>query len=115
MDREQTTEALKLHENLEYIGLRAQATSVGLLQLCAELVSAGVLGDEAIERIKDAIREDIMVSRKRMYDRTEFEAMLRERLDRVFRRPCGGGGHIGTADDMALAIGTAPGELAPGK
>jgi hypothetical protein len=44
-----------LHDMIGFVGLRAQATAVGLLQLAAELKRAGVLDDDAIGRIKDAI------------------------------------------------------------
>jgi hypothetical protein len=86
MERHEKEQALKLHECLDYIGLRAQATSVGLLQLCAELVSAGVLDDDALDRIKSAIQHDITVSRPRKHGQIEFETVLRKRLDCVFPR-----------------------------
>jgi len=84
MDHDQATKAKELHRNLEFIGLRAQATSVGLLQLCAELVKVGVLDDAAIQRIKDAIHHDITVSRPRTGSSAEFDRTLRQRLDMLF-------------------------------
>lgn len=84
MDHDETEQARELHRTLEFIGLRAQATTVGLLQLSAELVAAGVLADEAIERIKDAIFREIAVTHPRGYNRAEFEQTLRQRLDSIF-------------------------------
>lgn len=86
MERHEKEQALRLHECLDYIGLRAQATSVGLLQLCAELVNAGVLDDDALDRIKSAIQHDITVSKPRKHGQIEFETVLRKRLDAVFPR-----------------------------
>lgn len=83
MDHE-TERARELHRTLEFIGLRAQATTVGLLQLCAELVNAGVLNDDAIERIKQSIFREIAANQPRGYNRAEFERTLKQRLDAVF-------------------------------
>ena len=83
---DKAAQARELHRTLEYIGLRAQATTVGLIQLCAELVRAGVVGDDAIGRIKDSIHRELAVSRPRGRDREEFESMLKDRLDAIFPR-----------------------------
>ena len=74
----------KLHDMIGFVGLRAQATAIGLLQLCAELKRAGVLGEDAIGRIKDAIAREISLSRQRSPHNAQFDANLRERLDRLF-------------------------------
>ena len=84
MDKDPTVEARELHRTLEYIGLRAQATTVGLIQLCAELVKVRVLDDEAVQRIKDAIHRELTVSRGSRRDHEEFQTMLRQRLDAIF-------------------------------
>ena len=106
MDRTEKEQAIRLHECLDFIGLRAQATSVGLLQLCAELVKVGVLDDSAVDRIKTAIQKDITVSRRGgKHDHEQFETTLRKRLDSVFPscdKPIGS--HIGTAKDMQDAM-----------
>ncbi len=98
--------ALQLHRNLEFIGLRAQATSVGLLQLCAELVQVKVIGDEAVERIKDAIHRDIVVSNPRGRDRDEFSTTLRKRLDDVFQQAVEvhRSTHVGNAHEFGAAL-----------
>jgi hypothetical protein len=105
MDRNEKERAIKLHDCLDYIGLRAQATSVGLLQLCSELVAVGVLDDAAVDRIKDAIQHDITVSRPRKHGQADFEHLLRKRLDSIF--PSAGSRqavHVGTAQDMQDAL-----------
>lgn len=112
MDQDEREQALRRHESLEYIGLRAQATMVGLSQLCTELVAAGVLNDAAIERIKGAIRQDISVSRPRIRNHAEFEQALRVRLDAIFPRAnAASTGPIGTAADIESAIGASPSDL----
>jgi hypothetical protein len=107
MDHDQTEQARELHRTLEFIGLRAQATTVGLIQLCAELVAAGALADEAIERIKDAIFREIAVTHPRGYNRAEFERTLKQRLDAVFPRPTDAGARakVGTVADMETSLG----------
>ncbi|HEX3888018.1 MAG TPA: hypothetical protein VHW05_11015 [Phenylobacterium sp.] len=86
------SEEIRFHETVSFVGLRAQATAVGLLQLTAELVRAGVLDDGAVTRIKDAIAKDIALSRPRNASREEYERSIRERLDGLFagREPVGG-------------------------
>jgi hypothetical protein len=78
------TEEIRLHETVSFLGLRAQATAIGLLQLCAELVRAGVLNKDAVDRIKDAIAKDISLQRPRSSSRDEYMAQVRQRLDNLF-------------------------------
>jgi hypothetical protein len=78
------SEELRLHETVSFVGLRAQATAVGLLQLSAELVRAGVLDKAAVDRIKDAIAKDISLSRPRSVSRDEYMGQVRQRLDGLF-------------------------------
>ena len=106
MDRTEQEQARKLHQCLDYVGLRAHATSVGLLQLCAELVAVGVLDDNAVGRIKNAIRRDISVSRPRKHGQAEFDTLLGERLDAVFPSSCDPriGMRVGTANDLGSAL-----------
>lgn len=74
----------QLHDTLGFVGLRAQATAVGLLQLTAELVKAGVLDDDAVGRIKQAIFDDLALTRPTSQAKTDYEATLQRRLDRLF-------------------------------
>ena len=106
VDKSDTEQARELHNTLEFIGLRAQATSVGLVQLCAELVRAGVLEDAAVERIKEAIRMELTLSNSRGHYRAEFQQTLKQRLDAIF--PCGKNaerGPVGDVHDLQAALG----------
>ncbi|NWK97333.1 hypothetical protein DM806_16980 [Sphingobium lactosutens] len=93
----------KLHFDLTNVGMRAQATAVGLLQLCRELRSAGILDDAAIERIKGAIACDIEVSAPRSVATAAYRQDIKGRLDQLFS----GEAKMGSAD--ALAFGARPG------
>lgn len=99
----------QLHDTLNFIGLRAHATAAGLLQLCSELVAAGVIEVAAVDRIKAAIHCEIMLTQGRRHDRDEFGLMLRERLDAIF--PCGEEGArcsaVGGIEDMQSALDSA--------
>lgn len=110
MDHQETEQARELNRTLEFIGLRAQATTVGLIQLCAELVHAGVLDDEAVTRIKDAIFREIAVTHPRGYDRAEFERTLRARLDAIFPRAAAAQARapVGTVAEMQTSLVSPP-------
>jgi hypothetical protein len=107
-DKTDTEQARELHNTLEFIGLRAQATTVGLLQLCTELVRAGVLDGAAIQRIKDAIRMELTLTHSRGHYRGEFEETLRQRLDAIF--PSGEDARrqapVGDLHDLQTALDT---------
>lgn len=77
-------DAKRQHDILALVGLRAHATAVGFLQLCHELVDAGVIDDAAISRIKDAIAADLSLSRPGRMTQQEFDASTRRRLDALF-------------------------------
>lgn len=62
--RNSETAARERHQTLDLIGRRAHATAVGLIQLCEELLNAGVLGTDALDRIKDAICSELTVSKR---------------------------------------------------
>lgn len=72
------------HDLIGFVGLRAHATAAGLVQLSIELVRAGVLEEEAITRIKDAIFDDVALSWPSSLSKEEFERSTRLRLDRLF-------------------------------
>jgi len=79
-----TSETRKLRETINLLGLRAQATVAGMVQLAIELRRVGALDEAAIGRIKDAICGDLMLSCPINVDRREYEASLRRRLDALF-------------------------------
>jgi hypothetical protein len=72
------------HDAIELLGMRAQATTVGLIQLSIELKRAGVLDDSAVGRIKDAIAKEICLSRPKSIPQEHFHDTLAKRLDRLF-------------------------------
>src|SRR6187402_2447107 len=74
----------EVHDLISFVGLRAHATAVGLLQLSRELVRAGVIGDDAIGRIKGAIADELELSRPTSLSKEEFDRTTRRRLDRLF-------------------------------
>lgn len=77
-------EKKRLHYDLTNVGLRAQATAAGLIQICVELRNANVLPAAAIERIKDAIFDEICVSVPRQVATVQYLHEVRSRLDRIF-------------------------------
>lgn len=77
-------EGKKLHDAIGFVGLRAHATAVGLIQLTAELVNAGVLDNMALERVKNSIAQDLALNRPPHAAKAAFEAETRQRLDRLF-------------------------------
>lgn len=78
------TAARERHRTLDFIGLRAHATTVGLIQLCEELLKAGVLTPDGLERIKGAIKSELTVCNARVGNRTTFDDTLKRRLDAIF-------------------------------
>jgi hypothetical protein len=88
----------KLHHELTNVGLRAQATAVGLVQLCTELRRVNVLDDIAVERIKDAIADEISVSAPRSVSSQNYRRDIRNRLDQLFA----GERHVGDAEEMSF-------------
>lgn len=92
----------RLHFDVVNVGLRAQATAVGLVRTCIELKQANILNEAAIERIKDAIADDVSVSAPRPLSSPEYRDEIRTRLDRLFA----GEQEVGSAD--ALSFGATP-------
>lgn len=78
------SETRKLRESIDLLGVRAQATAVGMFQTAIELRRAGVLNEAAIGRIKDAILGDIMLAKPPSADPADYERSLRKRLDALF-------------------------------
>jgi hypothetical protein len=74
----------KRHYDLMAVGLRAQATATGFLQLCKELHGAGVLDDDAVGRIKSAVADELTLSAPRSTKPAEYRREVGERLDRLF-------------------------------
>jgi hypothetical protein len=75
-------EERRLHDAIDFIGMRAQATAAAIIQICTELRRAGALDEAAVTRVKEAIAREIALSR-----RGNYEAELRKaktRLDALF-------------------------------
>jgi hypothetical protein len=95
----------KLHFDLTNVGLRAQATASGLIQLCKELHRAGVLDDEAIGRIKTVVADEIALNAPRSVSLADYRRDIDERLDRLFA----GEQRVGDASTLALSSAKDPG------
>lgn len=63
--------------------LRTQAIAIGFLQLCRELKSSNVLGDESLVRIKDMIASHIAISPPRGLTCQQYHTHILARLDRI--------------------------------
>lgn len=80
----EASDTRKLRETLDLLGVRAQATAAGMVQIAIELHRAGVLDDDAVGRIKSSICGDLMLSCPASLDRSDYEGTLRRRLDALF-------------------------------
>ncbi|MFA5965254.1 MAG: hypothetical protein WC804_14655 [Sphingomonas sp.] len=56
----------------------------GLVQLSIEVVRAGVLSEDAVISIKDALRNDLALRRSSWLAKDEFERTTRLHVDRLF-------------------------------
>lgn len=99
--------ARERHRTLDFIGLRAHATTVGLIQLCEELLNAGVLSPEGLERIKGAIRSELSVCNSRISNQPTFDDTMRKRIDAIFPQAPGlpPREHVGSLDRFEDALG----------
>ncbi|RYF11046.1 MAG: hypothetical protein EOO77_20250 [Oxalobacteraceae bacterium] len=88
----------RLHHDVTNVGLRAQATAVGLLQLCIELRDANVLSEDAITRIKNAIGDELIVGPNRRIASREQRSEIDDRLNRLFA----GEQKIGSAEVLSF-------------
>lgn len=99
------------HRNLEMVGLRAHATSVGLIQLCEELLNAGFLIPSGLDCIKDAICSELaLAKRARVGERHDFDRTLRRRVDAVFPVAPGEPARdaVGSEEDFGNALDEEP-------
>jgi len=77
------TECQRTQLALDSIGMRQRGTAVGLLQLCKELLDAGVLGQDAVARIREAIVADVALTCPRTVQVSEYQDIVRARLDSI--------------------------------
>jgi hypothetical protein len=95
----------RVHLALEFLGMRAQATAMGLVQLCTELRRAGVIDQAAVDRVKESIAEEIAEHAPRTVAKQQYLRDIRGRLDRIFAgdEPIGAGPVAGAATDENAA------------
>ena len=74
----------KLHDTLDLLGLRAQATAAGMIQLAVELARVGAIDQAALGRIKNAIHGEICLRRPTSVPKNEYDQTMRRRLDALF-------------------------------
>lgn len=61
----------------------SQSAAAGLIQLCAELHRSGLLTDDAMERIKNAIIHELTDRAPRSITKHAFRSDIHNRLDKV--------------------------------
>jgi hypothetical protein len=101
--------ARERHHALDFIGLRAHATTVGLIQLCEELLNAGILSADALDRIKTAILTELAVSSSsRISNHATFDESMRRRIDAIFPQAPGvpPKEQVGSLEDFEDAMGS---------
>lgn len=91
-------ECQRMHITLDAVGMRSQGTAVGLLQLCKELLDAGVLGNDAVIRIREAIVADISLNCPRSVRREVYQDMVRQRLNGIIAPV------VGKAEDTGVPL-----------
>ncbi len=88
----------RLHYDITNVGLRAQATAVGLIQLCIELRDANILSEDSISRIKGAIGDELAVGPHRRVASREQRSEIDQRLNRLFA----GDQKLGPVEDLSF-------------
>ena len=88
-----------MHFELVNVGLRAQATAAGFVQLCKELRQSGALDYAAIERIKTTVADEVALTCPRSIPRPQFRSDVCRRLDELF----GGHERVGDAEGLRFA------------
>lgn len=74
----------QLHHDITNVGLRAQATAVGLVQLCIELRRTGVLSEAALGNIKKSISDELLIGPYRRNCSRDERREVEARIDRIF-------------------------------
>lgn len=95
------TDQNTVHRDLTNVGLRAQATAAGLVQLCKVLQRAGVIDEKAVQRVKDAIADEIALTAPRPIPRADYRRDVCQRLDLIFS----GEQEVGDAEGLAFRPG----------
>lgn len=77
-------EQRQLHFDITNVGLRAQGTAVGLVQLCIELRKRDIIDDAALTSIKETIADELHMGGGRRVAARNERSDIRARLDRIF-------------------------------
>ena len=95
----QPTEKQKqLHHDVTNVGLRAQATAVGLIQLCIELRKSNALSEEGLGNVKKAIADELLIGPSRRYCSRAQRVEIETRIDRIFA----GEQKVGPAEELSF-------------
>jgi hypothetical protein len=86
----------RLNFDLTNVGLRAQATAAGFVQLCKELRAVGVIDDYAVSRIKDVVADNITLNCPRKVNRADYRQEVSQRLEAIFE----GQQRVGDINDL---------------
>ena len=68
---------------MKFLPIGSQSAAAGLVQLCAELHRSGLLTDDAMERIKNAIVHELTDRAPRSITKLAFRSDLHNRLNKV--------------------------------
>ncbi|WP_298813507.1 hypothetical protein [uncultured Sphingomonas sp.] len=88
----------QLHHDVTNVGLRAQATAVGLIQLCIELRKTNALSEEGLRNVKRAIADELLIGPSRRYCSRDPRREIEERIDRIFA----GEQKVGPAEELSF-------------
>lgn len=88
----------QLHNDVTNVGLRAQATAVGLIQLCIELRNTNALSEEGLGNVKKAIADELLIGPYRRYCSREQRVEIETRIDRIFA----GEQKVGPAEELSF-------------
>ena len=72
-----------MHHSMKFLPMGSQSAAAGLIQLCAELHRSGLLTDDAMERIKSAIVDELTDRAPRSMTKNAFRSDTHDRLDKV--------------------------------
>lgn len=88
----------QLHHDVTNVGLRAQVTAVGLIQLCIELRKTNALSEEGLSNVKKAIADELLIGQNRRYCSRDQRCDVEARIDRIFA----GEQKVGPAEELSF-------------
>ena len=78
-------DATKRHSAIYLAGFRSRAVAIGMVQLIKELSASGALDSSAVDRIKDAVADELTVARPLGQAADEFREDVKAKLDRLLQ------------------------------